>query len=370
MQILFISHSYPPILGGIENQNYQLVEALRKDNSVKLIKNTKGKIWLPFFVPIAFLKSLFLMRKMDACLLGSGVLSPLGYAIKIFYPKKKVFCITHALDIIFANKEGFLPGIYKKINIPSLKKMDKLFMVGNATIEEAVKAGVGRGKCKFIPNGINKDELKKKHSRKELSEIFGKNLENKKVILRLGRFVPHKGTSWFIDKVMPNLPEKVVLIAAGGRVSQRTAGDKDDFINSEKAIIKNKLGDRVRLCPAIPQKDLKILLNTVDLVVSPNIKINGSMEGFGINVIEAGVCGRIVLASNIEGLIDAIKDGKNGKLVESENASAWIKEIGKIIKLKKSTLEKRGQEASEYVEKNYSWDKISQKYLKEMSKTK
>jgi phosphatidylinositol alpha-1,6-mannosyltransferase len=368
MKILFISHSFPPILGGIENQNFQLAKALEKTETVQIIKNSQGKFWLPLFVPWAFLKSLFLMRKSDVCLLGSGVLAPIGLLIKIIYPRKRVYCITHALDIIFAQKPGFLSKIYSKINIPSLKKMDKLFMVGNATIEEAVKTGIKSNNCKFIPNGINKEELKEEHSRKELSLIFGKNTNDRKVILRLGRFVPHKGTSWFIDKVMPKLPENVVLIAAGGRVARNTAGDKDDFINSEKAIIKNGLEKRVRLYPAIPQKDLKILLNTVDLVVSPNIKIPGSMEGFGINVIEAGVCERVVLASDIEGLVDAIKGGENGKLIKHKNAKNWIKEVKKIIKLKKSELEKMGKKAGKYVEKNYAWDKIAQKYIKEMKK--
>lgn len=368
MKILFISHSFPPIIGGIENQNYQLTEALKKSNQVRIIKNTHGKAWLPFFVPLAFLKAFFLMSNYDVCLLGSGVLAPLGSALKFFHPKKKFFCITHALDIIFAEKEGFLPKIYASVNIPSLKKMDKLFMVGNATIEEAVRFGVDRKKCKFIPNGINKKDLKEKHTRQELSKIFGKNIQDKKVILRLGRFVPHKGTSWFIENVMPNLSENIVMVAAGGRVSRNTAGDKDDYLNSEKAIIENKLEKRVRLCPAISQQDLKILLNTVDLVVSPNIKIPGSMEGFGINAIEAGVCERIVLASDIEGLLDAIKNGKNGTIVEHENPEAWINEINKIFKTDQKTLTERGKKAGKYVEENYSWDKIADEYLKEMKK--
>ena len=78
MKILFISHSFPPIIGGIENQNYQLIEALRKSNQVKIIKNTRGKVWLPIFIPIAFFKAFFLMSRYDVCLLGSGVLAPLG----------------------------------------------------------------------------------------------------------------------------------------------------------------------------------------------------------------------------------------------------------------------------------------------------
>ncbi len=368
MKILFISHSFPPIIGGVENQNFQLTEALGKITKIRVIKNTRGKIWLPIFIPLTFFKTFFLMSQYDACLLGSGILAPLGNVLSFFHPKKKFFCVTHALDIIFAKKKGWLSKIYKITNIPALERMDKLFMVGNATIEEAVNLGIDREKCKFIPNGINKDELQEKHTRKELSQIFGKNTEDKKVILRLGRFVPHKGTSWFIENVMPKLPENVVMIAAGGRVAKNTAGDKDDFINSEKAIIENKLENRVKLMPGIPQKDLKVLLNTVDLVVSPNLEIPGSMEGFGINAIEAGICERVVIASGIEGLLDAIKEGQNGTLVKSEDAPAWIKKIKELIKLDKKTLKKRGQEASKYVEKNYSWDKISKKYLREMQK--
>ena len=63
-----------------------------------------------------------------------------------------------------------------------------------------------------------------------------------------------------------------------------------------------------------------ILFNTCDVFVQPNIKVAGDMEGFGISVIEAASCEIPVIASNIEGLKDAIKDGQNGFLVESGNA--------------------------------------------------
>ena len=45
MKIIFISHSYPPILGGIENQNFNLATGLGKLDQVKIkiISNKKGK---------------------------------------------------------------------------------------------------------------------------------------------------------------------------------------------------------------------------------------------------------------------------------------------------------------------------------------
>jgi glycosyltransferase involved in cell wall biosynthesis len=362
VRILFISHSYPPVWGGVESQNYNLAENLKKIAEVKVIANGKGKKYLPIFLPVTLFKMLFLMSKFDACLVGNGVLAPWSAIAKIFHPRKKFFCVVHGLDITFASKRGFLSKIYKNINIPSLKKLDKLLMVGNATIEEAVKIGIKREKCVFIPNGINPEEFAEKHEREDISKILDIDISDKKIIFRLGRFVPHKGTSWFIENVMSKLPEQVIMVAAGGRVGKKTAGDKDDFNVCEKIIKEKKLEDRVCLFPNIAEEKKKALLNAADLVVSPNIKVPGTMEGFGINAIEAGVCGRVVVASALEGLKDAIKENQNGFLIEPGNADAWTDKIKNLLS-DDEFRKKFGEKAREYTIENYSWDKIAKRYL-------
>jgi glycosyltransferase involved in cell wall biosynthesis len=361
MKILFISHSYPPIHGGVESQNYNLAESLKKICEVKIIANGKGKKWLPIFLPAAFFKIISQMGRYDACLLGNGVLAPLGAFSKIFYRKKKFFCIVHGLDITFGSKKGVLPRIYNQINIPSLRKLSKLLMVGNATVEKAVEAGIDREHCVFVPNGVNVEDFFEKHAREELSKIIGEDIQGKKIILRLARFVPHKGTSWFIKNVMPKLADNVMMVAAGGRVPEKTAGDRDDFLKCQKAIEENSLEKRVKLIPNISQENLKILLNTVDLVVSPNVRTEGSMEGFGINVIEAGACGRVVVASAIEGLKDAIKDGQNGFLIESGNTDGYVKKITEL--LSDDVFRKEfGEKARQYTIEHYSWNIIAKRY--------
>ena len=368
MKILFISHTYPPILGGVEKQNYDLAKSLSQIAKLKVIANRKGKLWLPLFLPWTFLKAFFLMANYDVCLLGNGVLAPLGAVLKFFHPKKKFFCVIHGLDITFSSRSGFLPNVYRLVNLPALKKLDKLFAVGNATIQEATAVGIEKEACVFIPNGVNVEEFKETHSREELSRLFGKNISDKKVILRLGRFVPHKGTAWFIRHVMPKLSEEFVLIAAGGRVKKNTAGDQDDFISCEQAIIDRQLENRVRLLPSIPFEQVKILYNTVDLVVSPNIKHPGTMEGFGLNAIEAGAAGRIVLASNLEGLADAVQNGKNGILVEPENAESWVKKIQAIFSQDETFRINFQKRIEDFVRENYAWEIIARRYLEEMER--
>jgi len=366
-RILFISHSYPPVLGGVESQNYNLAQGLQKLTDVKIIANGKGKVWLPVFLPITLLKSIFFMMRYDVCLVGNGVLAPVAAILKFLYPRKKFFSVVHGLDITFSYKNGILPKIYKAINIPSLKFLDKLFMVGNFTIEVAEKIGIPRSHCVFIPNGVSLVELRKLHTRDELSELFGSDITDKKVILRLARFVPHKGTAWFIGNVMPRLGKDVVMIAAGYRVGKNTAGDPDNFPDCEQYIWDNHLEDRVKLLPSISRESIETLLNTVDLVVSPNIHYPGSVEGFGINVIEAAICERVVLASSIQGLADAVKDGKNGFLLESENTDVWVNTLNRLFEKDMVYLENFGKQAGKFTEENFSWEGISLKYLEEIN---
>lgn len=367
LRILFISRAFPPVWGGLEMQNYGISKALSSIATVNLIANKKGKKFLPIFLPLTLLKSAFIFRKYDAVIFGDGVLSPLGVILKLLYPKKKVICIIHGLDITFAFKNSLLGKIYKAINIPSQKKMDKLIMVGNETINEAEKAGISREKCVFIPNGFDPSEIYQEHTRKELEKLLDMNLDGKKVIFRGGRFVKHKGVEWFIRNVVPRLPEHYIFVAAGGIVSSKTVGDKDAYPDAKIATEELRLSQRVKLLGNLSRADMKILFNTADLYISPNIKVSGSMEGFGINAIEGAGCKKVVLASNLEGLKDAVQEGRNGFLLSPEEAEIWIK---KIIELLSDDEYRKnfGEKARQFVIDNYSWSNIAKKYIEAVEK--
>lgn len=240
--------------------------------------------------------------------------------------------------------------------------MDKLITVGTHTISEAVTAGISREECFFIPNGFFLEDIFQEHSREELEKLLSMDLSDKKVILRVGRFVRHKGLPWFIENVMPKLSNNHILVAAGGRVAKRTAGDEDIYPECERIIEKLNLSERVKLIPNIPQNQMNILFNTSDLFISPNIKVPGSMEGFGINAIEGSACKKVVVASRLEGLQDAIYDGKNGFLVEPGNSEQWTRKIEAILK-DDNFRKVFGERAQKFTVENFSWAKVAESYL-------
>lgn len=366
MRILFISRAFPPITGGIENQNAALATWLPKRATVRTLANHGGKAALPWFLPLVLIQSLVLFRKYDAVLLGDGVLAPVGFILKLCYPNKVVASVLHGLDITFATKPGFLSRLYAAINIPCLKKLDVLITVSRETAETAKQAGIPGEKCVVINNGVDPETLTGNFTSTELEEFLGEDLAGKFVIVRVGRYVKHKGNEWFIRNVLPLLPENVLFVAAGAVVKKSTPGDSDIFPACEQAAQELGLDNRVKLLTNLPWDKIKLLYHTADIVVSPNIVVPGTMEGFGISVIEAALCGRPVIASNLQGLKDAIIHNENGLLVEPENALAWSGAITTLLG-NEPLRHDLGARARDYTRKHYHWDTIARDYVETLA---
>ena len=364
MKILFVSRAYPPTVGGIENQNYELAKWLSEIAEVKIIANTRGRKFLPFFAPYALVRALLMMHKYDALLIGDGTLAILSWIIKLFH-KKPTLCVVHGLDINYGSAslgvwyEKNLIKIYQTFWIGIfIKSFDKLIAVGNETIRVGLERKIPQDKFVFIPNGVDTEKHLTESTRADLEKILNVPIAGKKILLTSGRLAKRKGVAWFIRNVMIELSEDFIYIVAG------SGPDKENVLS---AVQEQKLKERVLMLGYVSDEIKNILLNTADLFVQPNIKIPGDMEGFGISVIEAGSCRLPVLASNMEGLKDAIKDGKNGFLVESENSEAYVEKINQLF-AQGSPREIYGQAVRDYVIENYQWEKIAQQYLEEIQK--
>jgi len=366
MRILFISRAYPPVIGGIENQNYELSRWLPKVPGVeiKTIANTRGRKFLPIFAPYALAKTLFLLPKYDVVLLGDGVISILAWFIKLF-SKKPVISVIHGLDINWNSAslgvwyEKILVALYQKLWVGVfLPKIDKFIAVGNETVRVAIEKGIPAEKVVFIPNGVDTEKFIRNHTREELEKTLGENLDGKKVLVTSGRLAKRKGVAWFAENVMPKLPENIIYAIAG---------DGPDKENILSAISKANVPNRIKMLGYVTDEAKNILMNTCDLFIQPNIKVEGDMEGFGISVIEATSCKLPVVASRLEGLQDAIKDGQNGFLIEPYDADAYAKKISELL-ADDAFRKDFGEKARQFSIENYQWEKISKRYCDEIRK--
>lgn len=346
LKVLFISRAYPPTIGGIEKHNAEIAQALSKIANVSLIANYRGKKFLPLFLPIALIKALMQLHRVDVVLLGDGVLAVLGYFIKKF-TSIPVVSVVHGLDLTFSSK------IYQHFWIKRfLPALDSYIAVGNETIRQGVQRGLPQSKFVFIGNGVNAEVDTHSYSHHDL-EVLAQQALPKHVLLTLGRQVKRKGVAWFVNEVMPILPADVCYLIAG---------DGKEMSAIKNAIINKNLASRVICLGQVSEKQKQILLSAADIFIQPNIAVEGDMEGFGIVVLEAAILGCFVVASDIEGLKDAICHGKNGLLIPSQDALAYQSALLHLLG-DKAALHKRALAAKQYVQTQCTWSSVAATYL-------
>jgi glycosyltransferase involved in cell wall biosynthesis len=296
--------------------------------------------WLPYAAVKAFWVCVY--WRPNIIHLTDVFLSPLFLPMARFF-KIKIIATAHSLDVIWPR------AIYQRLISWSLPRMDRVVAV-SANAKKYCKArGVKDDNITVIPNGIiinettrNKSALRNKYSLAD-SDF---------VILSVGRLVKRKNHVWFVDEVFPRLSGQARLIIAG-------RGPEEDRLRG--AINKSTKKDNIRYLGEVADDIRDELYALADVFVMPNTSVLGDAEGFGIVALEAAGAGLPVIASKIEGIIDAVEDGVNGRLVEADNADVLIQTLNELIH-NRDVLTKLSKSSIEYTKKKYSWHNLSVRY--------
>ena len=347
MKVLFISRKYPPQIGGMERYSYNLIKHFPGEKEKIVLKRTqKHLVW---FLPYALIKGLAMARAADLVYLCDGLLSPIGYLVKKI-SGKPVIATIHGLDITYNNL------LYQKVNVPLLNKLDGIIAVSRSTLNDAIDRGINPKKCFFIPNGIEISKLPSitgSEVRQRLEKRLGVDLNNKTVLLTVGRMIKRKGVQWFIENVFQKLQDSFIYCIVGvGK----------ERVDIKCSINRMKLEKKVFLLGQISDEELNLIYYAADLFVMPNISVPGDREGFGIVALEASIRGLPVVASDLEGIRDAVHEGRNGYLVQEKNVTGFSEMITKISKSSADRTYRDG--IKEYTRQKFSWDIIIEKYKK------
>ena len=354
--ILFITRKFPPTTGGMERVAYDLHKHLSTVADVRLVKWGGSNKWLPLILPWFLLSSLPVLSSGKATLiyLQDGLLAPLGLILKLL-ARKPVVTTIHGLDITYGNR------FYQSVVPRCAKRLDKVICVSDATKEACLRRGIQAEKIAVIPNGIS-DDFYTKEGRQQLraglSQKLQIDLNGKRILLSVGRLVERKGIHWFVENVMPILTEKdkayVYLIAGEGAFAPKI----------RDAIEAASLKDCVFMLGGVDDDMLKCLYNASDIFIMPNVPVEGDMEGFGLVALEASSCALPVVASNVDGIKDAVKSKENGFLVEPYDTQGFVE----IIEWLLANARRRGEfgtRAREFTLENYGWEKVAKLYLEQ-----
>ncbi len=265
----------------------------------------------------------------------------------------KTAAIVHGLDVTtpFPPYQWFVPKVFGAL--------DAVLPVSRATQAACLDRGASSDRLRVIPNGIDTDRFREPKSRAAARQALQDGLEiptpstDELLLCSVGRQVKRKGTAWFVDHVMPQLPSDV---------HYWIAGDGPQGPEIQDAIDRHDLHPRARRLGRISNANLARLYRGSDLFIMPNVPVEGDMEGFGVVLLEAGQCGTPAIASRLEGIRDVLTEGVNGHLVDPKSPDAFVEAIQRYYRAP-NALEEAARRAIDHTQKTFGWSAVADTYV-------
>ncbi len=109
--------------------------------------------------------------------------------------------------------------------------------------------------------------------------------------------------------------------------------------------------------------------NVPEVMAESHVIVHPSYhEGLSNVLLEAAACGRPVLASNVPGCVETLRDRNSGLLFEARNAESLVNAIEEMLSLTEEERKQMGIQGRKYVEANFDRKKVIEIYLSEMKK--
>lgn len=282
--------------------------------------------------------------------------SPIPYSdlpALIYAKRKKVpFILTYQFDGqetggSFARNSGVI--LYNRLFINRVLDTAKVIIATTRSYtNESPFLRRFKDKIVVIPNGINIQEVTTNCTKKEARKKLNLPAEDP-IILFFGSLVPYKGPDILLDafKIIKTKYPDVKLVYAG-------RGQLKEYLQN-KAISMGFDSD-VTFAGFVSDELKPLYFKAADIFSLPSTNL---AESFGIVNLEAMAAGIPIVASNIGGIPDIVKNGENGFLAEPSNAHSLADEICRLLE-DEDLRNKMGADGLDKVQ-DYSWDKIAKR---------
>lgn len=309
---VFVTRKFPPSVGGMETLAASVWRSLLtvRPDAVKLSHGGGNKA-LVWWLPLSVLRLAVLVGRgqVEVVLTGDAlthaVVAPLLRALRVPHAT-----MVMGLDVTYPNP------VYRSVVHRQLRRAPRVLAISAATAAKAQAAGVAPERAAVLRLGVQEPPVGARDraaARTAVLQRLGLT-PDRVLVLTLGRLVPRKGARWFVSHVLPGLPPDLHYLLAG---------EGPEAVGIAKAASQAGVANRVHLLGAVDEQGREDLMRGADLFVQPNVPVAGDLEGFGLVVVEAALRGTPVVAADLEGIRDAVVDGRTGLLLPSGDAAAW-----------------------------------------------
>jgi len=241
--------------------------------------------------------------------------------------------------------------LYAALEMQAVKYGQKVIVASKFMEHDLRGRGIPKSRIYHIPYGIDIDRFHPNLDGQAVREAL-QIAADATLIGTVGRFHPWKGQKYFIDAariVIQKFPRARFLI-----VGDAAFGEHARYGDRLKSFAAD-LGLADQLLFLGSRNDIPQVMNALDIFVLPSLR-----EPFGIVAIEAQACGKPVIATQVGGIPETLRNGETGFLIQPAESRKLAEAIINLLE-NKTKMRQMGMAGRKRVEKLFSTKRMIEK---------
>jgi phosphatidylinositol alpha-1,6-mannosyltransferase len=373
LRMLLLTSEFPPGPGGIGTHAYQLASGLsRLGWGVRVLTSqdyaTESEVTAfnrgqPFPIvrfrriagpPVeAVYREIVLMRHIRAQLpdiiVASGSRAILLAAARWAGTRSPWVAIAHGSE--FCGCSGWQSRAVRT----AFGRATAVVFVSEYTRRHLHAAGVRTRADHVVPNGADSVRFRVLPEAESISIRTELGLPQGPLLVTLGNVTERKGQD-VVVRALPAIHDRVPAVHYA-IVGLPTLGEKIRRLAKELGV-----ADHVHLLGRLDDARVVRLLNAADLFVMTSRRTaDGDVEGYGIAVVEAALCGKPAVVSADSGLVEAVEEGRTAVVVPQDDPTATAEAVMSLL-VNDSRRLRMGELARLRAEGEQTWPGRVQRY--------
>ncbi len=234
-----------------------------------------------------------------------------------------------------------------------LKHVDAVTCICEGIKNDLITRGITKDRITIIPNAVDLGSFQAiAHRDSKLESVLG--LKNKLVIGFVGSFYAYEGLKLLLD-AMPSMleqyPELRLLLVGGGQDADSLMA-KAEQMGIEKQVV---------FTGRVPNEHVTRYYSLMDILCYPRLPMRLTETVTPLKPLEAMAQQKLVIASDVGGHLELIKDGKTGILFKAGDADDLARKVLYMLDNRKE-WRKLLSAARKFIEQERTWSKSVARY--------
>jgi PEP-CTERM/exosortase A-associated glycosyltransferase len=259
-----------------------------------------------------------------------------------------------AVDHGTARPSGLRYRISRGLESWVLRHADAVTTICEGLRSDILSRGIPEGKVTVVPNAV--DPLRFRADTRPNPELARRlGIEGTLVVGFIGSFYRYEGLDLLIEALplMLGRMAAVRLLLVGG-------GDEEEALKQQAA--EACIADKVIFTGRVPHKDVQDYYNLVNVLVYPRHRTRLTEKVTPLKPLEAMAQGRAVVASDVGGHREIIRDGETGRLFKADNAADLADKVLEMLQDQSNAGLMRAR-ARRFVETERTWAASVRRYV-------